>query len=183
MKTWLNFSTMPISNGANEQGDVVIGIDPGTAITGYGFIQVAPARFSVLEYGVIRTPKTSTVSERLVLLYEKLTALLQRYQPHAAGCEQLFFAKNVKTAATVAQARGVILLALEQFHIPLIEFTPPQLKLAITGHGQADKQQIQYMTQHILQLNEPAQPDDAADALAIAIAAAQRSYSYARTSH
>lgn len=150
----------------------IIGIDPGTAITGYGILQAKHPHLTVLEYGVIRTPKEDTPSQRLTILYKKLTQLLTKYKPDVAGCEQLFFSKNVKTATTVAQARGVILLALAQANIPMIEFTPPQLKLAITGHGKADKQQIQYMTQQILQLTEPAQPDDAADALALAIAAA-----------
>ena len=174
----LNFSTMPISNPTSKSAPglvvrTVIGIDPGTAITGYGILRVEHPNLTVLEYGVIRTPKEDTVSQRLVTLYEKLTQLLHAYEPKMAGCEQLFFAKNVKTAGAVAQARGVILLALEQAGVPMIEFTPPQLKLAITGHGQADKQQMQYMTQRILQLTEPAHPDDAADALALAIAVSQ----------
>jgi crossover junction endodeoxyribonuclease RuvC len=153
---------------------VIIGIDPGTAITGYGVLSCLGQHLTVIEYGVIRTLPSQTGPDRLVTLYQKLTALLSQYQPTQAGCEKLFFAKNVKTAGEVGQARGIILLALAQFHVTISELTPPQVKQAVTGYGSADKQQVQYMTKKILGLQTIPRPDDAADALAIAIATASQ---------
>lgn len=153
---------------------IVIGIDPGTAITGYGVLSCLGQQLKVLEYGVIRTLPSQTAPDRLVTLYNKLTALLTQYQPEQAGCEKLFFAKNVKTAGEVGQARGIILLALAQHQVTITELTPPQVKQAVTGYGSADKQQVQYMTKQILGLQRIPRPDDAADALAIAIATANR---------
>ena len=152
----------------------VVGLDPGTAITGYGVLECGRTvhDLRVLEYGVIRTAKTLSQSERLLLLYKQLTALLKRYQPSVAGCEKLFFSKNVKTAGEVGQARGIILLTLAQHGIQVTELTPPQVKQAVTGYGSADKKQVEYMTQHILHLRTRPKPDDAADALAIALATA-----------
>lgn len=152
---------MPRSN------NIIIGIDPGTAITGYGIIQTN----TVLEYGVIRTPAKQPIQDRLVTIYERLTALLLQYKPSHAGCEKVFFSKNVKTALDVGHARGVILLALAQHGCTISELTPPQVKQSVTGYGAATKIQIQRMTQKILQLHQLPRPDDAADALAIALAA------------
>lgn len=145
--------------------DVIIGFDPGLAITGYGVIQGD----RVLEYGVLRTPAKHPIGDRLVLLYSKLEELLNRYSISRAGCEKLYFAKNVTTALDVGQARGVIILALAQHHIPLLELTPLQVKQGLTGYGLADKQQIQYMVQTVFHLAKLPKPDDAADALAIAL--------------
>lgn len=149
---------------------IVLGFDPGTAITGYGVLRVNGGDLEVLEYGVIRTPTGVPMPERLVEIFNKSTELIDRYSPVVAGCEQLFFAKNVTTAMQVSQARGVLLLVLAQNNIPLFELTPPQVKQAVTGYGSADKLQVQYMTQQILHLKEAPKPDDAADALAVAIA-------------
>jgi crossover junction endodeoxyribonuclease RuvC len=148
-----------------RSSDIIIGFDPGLAITGYGVIQGD----KVLEYGVLRTPAKHPVGERLVLLYEQLQTLLKRYPIVQAGCEKLYFAKNVTTAFDVGQARGVVVLSLAQHHIPLLEFTPLQIKQNLTGYGRADKHQIQYMVQSVFHLAELPKPDDAADALAIAL--------------
>lgn len=145
--------------------DIVIGFDPGLAITGYGVIQGE----KILEYGVLRTPAKQPVGERLVLLHNQLQALLDRYPIARAGCEKLYFAKNVTTALDVGQARGIIVLALAQRQIPLLELTPLQVKQGLTGYGGADKQQIQYMVKTVFHLAELPKPDDAADALAIAL--------------
>ncbi|MDP3971064.1 MAG: crossover junction endodeoxyribonuclease RuvC [bacterium] len=151
--------------------DIFIGIDPGTAITGYGAIRVSKKSSlpEVLEYGVIRTASRLPDSTRLSEIYNALSELLIKYKPIAVGCEKIFFSKNIKTASAVSHARGVILLAIDQHGAKLVELTPPQVKNAITGYGSADKKQVQYMTQQILQLKSIPKPDDAADALAIAI--------------
>ncbi|MBI4407315.1 MAG: crossover junction endodeoxyribonuclease RuvC [Candidatus Kerfeldbacteria bacterium] len=145
--------------------DIVVGFDPGLAITGYGIIQGDV----ILEYGALRTPAKTALGQRLVLLYNQLTELLDKYKIARAGCEKLFFARNVTTALDVGHARGVILLALAQRHIPLLELTPLQVKHSLTGYGRADKQQIQYMVKSIFKLSKAPKPDDAADALAIAL--------------
>ncbi|MFA6475289.1 MAG: crossover junction endodeoxyribonuclease RuvC [Patescibacteria group bacterium] len=151
------------------KSDIVIGFDPGLAITGYGIIQDK----TVLEYGVLRTPAKHSLSERLVLLNEQLQNLLSRYTISRAGCEKLFFARNVTTAFDVGQARGIILLNIALHNIPLLEVTPLQVKHCMTGYGKADKQQIQYMVQATFGLSELPKPDDAADALAIALTTQQ----------
>lgn len=151
---------MPPSNA------IIIGIDPGTAITGYGIIQGT----TILEYGVIRTHTSQPIQQRLVTLYACLSKLLRQYSPAQAGCEKVFFSKNVKTASDVGQARGVIMLALAQHGVAIAELTPPQVKQSVTGYGAATKIQIQRMTQRILQLKHLPKPDDAADALAMALA-------------
>lgn len=157
--------TSPIMEASKS---TIIGIDPGLAITGYAVITNHPAK--VLEYGVIRTPAKVALGKRLALLYSELQPLLKKYRPKVAGCEKVFFTKNVKTSIDVNQARGVIMLALEQHHARLTELTPTQIKKAVTGYGAANKTQVQYMTQHILNLVDTPTQDDAADALAIAIA-------------
>lgn len=151
---------------------ILIGIDPGIALTGYGILKMDSLNHQpqVLEYGVIRTPAGMELSQRLQLLYEKLSALLKKYNPSYGGCEKVFYSKNIKTATAVNQARGVILLALQQAHVKLTELTPTQIKLAVTGYGSAEKSQVQYMTQNILKLKDRLTQDDAADALAVAIA-------------
>ena len=161
--------------GSAPDTNIVIGIDPGTAITGYGVLDRSQGKYlQVLEYGVIRTEAGEPLEKRLALLYDKLSALLQQHRPAVVGCEQVFFSTNVKTAISVAQARGVILLAIQQSGAQLVEMTPSEVKLAVTGHGSAEKKQIQYMTQQVLKLDTPAQPDDAADALAIAVAVSHK---------
>jgi len=151
---------------------VILGIDPGIADTGYGFIRVKGASLECLAYGSIKTPAGLPLPERLALLYGELSTLVKKYRPQAAGIEQLFFNKNVRTALIVGQARGVALLAVSQQGVPLMDFTPAQVKQSVSAYGQASKMQIQKMVKLILKLEELPRPDDAADALAVAICGA-----------
>ena len=150
----------------------VLGLDPGTARLGFGVLIKAGARFTHLEHGVLETPKEMPQAERLAELHQGLLKLIDRHRPELVGVEKLFFAKNVKTALPVAEARGVILLSLQARGIHIVEFTPMQVKQAVTGYGSADKRQVQEMIKILLKLKEIPKPDDAADALAIAYAAA-----------
>lgn len=153
---------------------IILGIDPGTATTGYGIIRSHPKKggeFEILEFGVITTKKTETDSARLATIVHDLAALIKKYKPDRAGIERLFFTNNQKTAMTVAQARGVALLTCEQAHLPIIEFTPLQVKSTLCGYGQAQKRQVQIMVQKTFGLKKLPTPDDAADALAVALCA------------
>jgi len=156
---------------------IILGLDPGTAIVGWGVIDTGPQnrveKAKCLAYGVITTDKTLSDSKRLLAIANGLEGLLKEYTPDEAGVEKLFFSNNQKTVMTVSQARGVLLLVLEQQGIRLREFTPLQVKQALTGYGRADKPQMQQMTKLLLHLAEIPKPDDAADALAIAMATAQ----------
>jgi crossover junction endodeoxyribonuclease RuvC len=149
---------------------LVIGIDPGTALTGYGLIQRnSDSSLKLIDYGVIRTSSQQPMSRRLVKLHSELETLLKRHQPKQAAVERLFFQKNVTTAISVGQARGVVLLALGSAGLPVEEYTPQDIKLAVTGYGAADKGQMQRMVKMLLAMDEVPKPDDAADALAVAI--------------
>lgn len=147
----------------------ILGIDPGTATTGYGLIDETQSGLSTLEYGVISTPANMPMDRRLVILYDCLTEIVSSFHPTSCAVERLFFRRNVTTAISVGQARGVILLALAKNLIPIAEYTPMEIKLAVAGYGGAEKKQVQYMVQSILDLKTLPKPDDAADALAIAI--------------
>ena len=153
---------------------IIFGIDPGIADTGYGFIRVQGGNLECLDYGSIKTPAGQPLPERLQSLYQELRLLLEKYRPQVAAVEQLFFNKNVRTALIVGQARGVALLAVSQQGIPLLDFTPAQVKRAVSAYGQASKLQIQKMVKLILKLEEIPKPDDAADALAVAIGGANQ---------
>lgn len=148
---------------------IILGIDPGYGITGFGFIKEHKNKLEVLAYGVIRTPAKMHFPDRLKIISEDLKGLIKKYKPTIAGVEKLYFAKNAKTAMDVGQARGVILLSLIESNIPIIEVTPLQVKQGITGYGKAQKPQIQEMVKRLLNLAKIPKPDDAADALAIAI--------------
>ena len=148
---------------------IVLGIDPGTAITGYGFIREANGSLQLVAYGAITTPADWALPQRLVRLHRELSELIALHRPASAAVEQLFFSRNVRTALAVGQARGVTLLALAQAGIPISEYTPLEVKQAVTGYGRADKQQIQEMVRILIGLPGIPKPDDAADALAIAI--------------
>ncbi|MFA5029823.1 MAG: crossover junction endodeoxyribonuclease RuvC [Patescibacteria group bacterium] len=154
---------------AGKTNSIVLGIDPGIADTGYGLISQRQNQLTLLAYGSIKTKKGLELAKRLESLERELTKLIKVYRPTLLAVEQLFFCKNVKTALMVGQARGVILLVGEKNHLLIKEFTPLQVKQGITGYGQADKRQIQLMVKAILGLKEVPRPDDAADALAIAI--------------
>lgn len=149
---------------------IIIGIDPGYAITGYGVVEYVSNRFRVLDYGVISTKAKTSFELRLMTIYHEITSLTKRYQPDVMAVEELFFSKNTTTAIGTAQARGVILLAGAQAGIPIFEYTPMQVKLAVTGYGRADKNQVTQMIRILLHLNSEVKIiDDASDALAIAI--------------
>ncbi len=147
----------------------VLGIDPGTAIVGWGIVEGEGQELALVEYGTIRTPANTPLVERISHIYEELNAILERFRPDGVGIEQLFFAKNVTTALPVAHARGVMLLAVHQRGVPLAEFTPMEIKQAVTGYGGADKHQMQQMVRLLLGLDEAPRPDDAADAVAVAL--------------
>lgn len=149
---------------------IILGIDPGTATTGFAIIKkLANNKYQVLDFGVISTDKKLSDAERLKIISTDLKEIIKTYKPERAGVEKLFFTNNQKTAITVSQARGTILLAIEEEKIPLYEFTPLQVKSTICGYGSASKKQVQYMIKHTFKLKEIPKPDDAADALAIAL--------------
>jgi crossover junction endodeoxyribonuclease RuvC len=147
----------------------VIGIDPGTAIVGFGIIDYIDKKYKVIEYGCIYTPKELPMEKRITKIYDELDILLKKYKPTNMAVEDLFYFKNSKTVISVGQARGVILLCGEKNNIPQSSYTPLQVKIGITGYGRAEKKQVQLMVQRILGLKDIPKPDDAADALAIAI--------------
>lgn len=147
----------------------ILGIDPGTATTGFGILEIKGNDKRVIDCGVISTHKDLPMPERLVELHKDLSELIKTHRPDWCAVEQLFFARNVTTAITVGQARGVILLAAAENNLSIVEYTPLQVKQAVTGYGQATKKQVQEMVKTILGLKEIPKPDDAADALAIAL--------------
>lgn len=148
---------------------LALGIDPGTAICGYGFVEQVGSRLLPREYGAITTSSKMRMEDRLLKLYDSLDALIKKHQPDVMGVEQLFFNRNVTTAIPVGQARGIVLLSAAKNGIQLIERTPLQVKQSVTGYGKATKEQVIYMVTKILSLPHPPHPDDTADALAIAI--------------
>ena len=152
---------------------VILGIDPGLATVGYGVILKNGNSAKVLDYGIISTSKNDTLPTRLKQIYASVTALIDKYQPDAVAMEELFFQNNQKTAIAVAEARGVSLLACIHKLNQLYEYTPLQIKSALTGQGRAEKRQVQYMVKAILNLKEIPKPDDAADALAVALCHSQ----------
>ncbi len=147
----------------------IIGLDPGTATTGYGIVDAEDGELTAVTYGTITTPANMEMPYRLQLIQQELQELLDEYQPDTAGIEEVFFGRNVTTAITVGQARGVLMLTLANAGIPIAEYSPPKIKDAVTGYGKADKHQVQLMVRNMLNLEETPRPDDAADGLAIAI--------------
>jgi crossover junction endodeoxyribonuclease RuvC len=149
---------------------LVIGIDPGTAITGYGLVEEKHDRsLSAVEYGVVTTPAEMPMPQRLLELYRQLKKIILLHHPQSGAVEKLFFQRNVRTAISVGQGRGVAILALAEAGLEVAEYTPLEIKQAVTGYGSADKLQVQSMVQALLNLRELPNPDDAADALAVAI--------------
>lgn len=157
----------------------IMGVDPGTAITGYGLVKYNGSRYSLVECGCIRTSPDTPMSERLHTIYRELTGIIVHYQPEQFAVEELFFNKNARTALAVGHARGVAMLAASSSGLPVFEYTPLQVKQAVTGFGRAAKEQVQYMVKTILALPEAPTPDDVADALAVAICHGQL-YSWVR---
>lgn len=148
----------------------ILGIDPGTAITGYGVIEKKGRGGIHVAHGCITTDKGTLKEKRLLLLERGMLTLLREYRPDVVAVESLYFFKNLKTALPVSEARGVILLTIAKHKLPLYEFTPPQVKMSVTGYGKAEKKQMQKMVQLHLKLDSLPKPDDAADALAVALA-------------
>lgn len=149
---------------------LALGIDPGTATTGYGLVRLErDGELVAVQYGVILTPKEDSAPARLEMIYDGLQELIRAHKPDTAAVEKLFFSRNVTTALAVGQARGVVMLALQKAGIEAFEYTPKEIKNAVAGYGGADKRQVQEMVRALLQLDSIPKPDDAADALAVAI--------------
>ncbi|MDI3341502.1 MAG: crossover junction endodeoxyribonuclease RuvC [Sphaerobacter sp.] len=157
-----------------ERDEVTLGVDPGTALLGYGVV-IGSDTPRVVDFGVIATTPHERMPARLLRLYEGLTSLMQRHRPQVVVIEELFFSRNVTTALSVGQARGVVLLAAAQAGVPVVEYKPAEVKQAVAGYGKADKAQMQEMVRLLLNLDEVPQPDDAADALAVALCHVQTS--------
>ncbi|NQU77143.1 crossover junction endodeoxyribonuclease RuvC [Candidatus Falkowbacteria bacterium] len=153
--------------------EIILGVDPGLASTGWGIIKKEKSNISLVDYGCISTSPEEPFSSRLKQIHEKLKKIIKNYKPARIALEDLFFAKNAKSALKIGEVRGVIKLTAIQCQVPLIEFTPLQIKQAITGYGRADKNQISQMVKLNLNLKEIPKPDHAADALAIAICCSQ----------
>ena len=148
---------------------LVLGVDPGTAITGYGLVREEEGGLTLIDYGVITTAAGQPLPERLQIIYCGLTDVARKHQPQQAAVEELFFSRNVRTALSVGHARGVALLALADAGLAIHEYKPLEIKQAITGYGGADKRQVQEMVRLLLNLDHVPQPDDAADAVAVAV--------------
>lgn len=147
----------------------ILGIDPGYGITGFGVVEARRNEFRLLRYGAITTPAGADFSARLEMIYEDMRELLKVSQPEAVAIEELFFGQNVTTGIGVAQSRGVILLSIRQAGVPVFQYKPMQVKQAVVGYGNATKHQVQDMTRRLLHLEKIPKPDDAADAIAIAL--------------
>jgi crossover junction endodeoxyribonuclease RuvC len=147
----------------------ILGIDPGYATTGFGLIEAEGSSLRLLQYGVITTPKELPFPQRLQVLYDDLVRLIEVTAPDAAAVEELFWGHNITTGIGVSHGRGVILLALQKSGVPIFEYTPMQVKQAVVGYGKAEKRQVMDMTRRLLHMERVARPDDAADAIAIAL--------------
>ena len=147
----------------------ILGIDPGLAIVGYGVVDKIGSAYKTIEYNAITTMAHTPIENRIKIIYDEISLLLNKFKPDALSIEELFFNNNSKTAIAVGQARGVVLLAAVEHNVPIYEYTPLQVKQALTGYGRASKTQIQQMMKNILALSEIPKPDDVADALAIAV--------------
>ena len=159
---------------------LALGIDPGTAICGYGLVDYTDGNLIPRKYGSIPTSPQARMQDRLLKIYMELDILIKKFNPEVMGVEKLFFGRNSTTAIPVGQARGIVLLCAAQNNLELVEITPNEVKMSITGYGGATKEQVIYMVTKILNLAEPPTPDDTADALAIAIAAAYEANSVQR---
>ena len=148
---------------------IILGIDPGLAIVGWGVIEADRGRFRPIACGDVNTPAHTSVESRLESIYRELNRIIEKYKPEEVAIEELFFTNNITTGITVAEARGVILLACRQHGLPIHEYTPPQVKQAVVGYGKAEKKQVIAMVTALLKLESAPKPDDTADALAIAL--------------
>lgn len=154
---------------------IILGIDPGYAIVGFGVIEYKNNHFKTIDYGAITTEAGLNFNRRLEIIYDELTALMEKYKPDALSVEKVFYNSNAKTVIDVSQARGVIMLAAQKNKIPVFEYTPLQVKQSVVGYGRAEKKQIQEMVKRILFLEKVPKPDDTADALAMAVCHAHTS--------
>ncbi len=152
---------------------IILGIDPGTRVTGYGIIKVEGSKYIPIDYGAIRPPIKAEAAKRYLVIHESVCALIERYQPQYLSVETQFVHKNVQSALKLGMARGVILIAAEKYKVRIAEYAPTKAKLAVVGNGRASKQQVQGMVRMLLGLSQVPQPEDAADALALAICHAQ----------
>ena len=148
---------------------IILGLDPGLAIVGWGVLESARRGFRVRGYGSVTTPANTPTEERLATIYSDMNELFMRFRPDAVSVEELFFSKNITTGIRVAEARGVLLLSAQQHCVPVFEYSPPQVKQAVVGYGNAEKRQVISMVTSLLSLKAPPKPDDTADALALAI--------------
>jgi crossover junction endodeoxyribonuclease RuvC len=148
---------------------IVLGIDPGTAATGYGIVERTGSKLRMVDYGCFETLSTDNLPHRLLLIHQAVSGLIAEHRPELVGVERLFFNRNVQTAFAVGQARGAVLLAAAEAGVPVFEYGPHEVKMAVTGYGRADKAQVQRMVQVVLGMSVLPRPDDAADALAVAI--------------
>lgn len=148
---------------------IILGIDPGYAIVGYGIVEYKSNKFTPLHYGAVTTPAGMPFNRRLEIIYDDISSIMAKYKPEALSLEKLFYNNNAKTVIDVAQARGVIMLAAQKHNVPVFEYTPLQVKQSVVGYGRAEKKQVQEMTRLILSLAKIPKPDDTADALAMAI--------------
>ena len=160
---------------------IILGIDPGVATIGFGVVRAERQKNTLLRYGVITTPPGIPLSRRLIQISDDMEELIHTFHPDEMAVEELFFSKNITTGIAVAHGRGVILLAAEKLGVPIFEYTPMQVKQAVAGYGGADKRQVMLMTQRLLNMKEVPRPDDAADALAIAICHARSATSLLNT--
>jgi crossover junction endodeoxyribonuclease RuvC len=151
---------------------IVLGVDPGTAATGYGIVERAGNRLRAVDFGCLETTPADELAVRLMEIHRAMAELIAEHRPQMVGVERLFFNRNVQTAFAVGQARGVVLLAAAQAGVPVFEYGPHEVKMAVTGYGRADKRQVQRMVQAVLGMDVLPRPDDAADALAVAICVA-----------
>lgn len=154
---------------------IILGIDPGYAIVGYGVIKYDGVHYTTLDYGAVTTPAKTAFTTRLEMIYDGITEVMTKWKPEVLSIEELFFNSNTTTAIDVAQARGVILLAAVKCSVPVYEYTPLQVKQAVVGYGRAEKKQVMEMTRMLLNLKKVPKPDDTADALAMAICHAHSS--------
>jgi crossover junction endodeoxyribonuclease RuvC len=147
----------------------ILGIDPGFGTIGFGVIELIETDWEMIDFGAITTSPNEEFSRRLLQIYDDVTTLIEEFKPNAFAIEELFFVQNVSTGMQVSEARGVLMLAASQAGLPIYEYAPNEIKMSITGYGQADKSQMQKMMQTLLNLNQKPRPDDAADALAVAL--------------
>jgi len=157
-----------------ENGVIILGVDPGSNVTGYGLISSNGERSILIESGIIESPSQHALPEKLKEIFEGLQRIIKKNHPHQFAIEQAFYSKNAKSALIMGQARGVAILAAARFNLPISEYSPREIKCGIVGNGGASKSQVQYMVKKLLHLKELPQPPDAADALAVALCHAQR---------